>query len=133
MAQSQPTRLLTTRLRTGLAVTLTAFVFGQAVREVLNPSKTPSGWLFPVDFVLHGWALVAVNVFFYGYLWWLGYWFTRGTHGRERVFVVGWFVGILLWPLETLSYGGVVEIRYIGAFGLAVALIAAVSLLIRPS
>jgi len=116
-----------------VAVGLTAFVLAQAIRDVLNLGNTPSGWLFPVDFVFHGWALIALNVLFYGYLWWLGSWFIRGTHGRERVVMLGWFAGILLWPLKTLPVGWVVEIRYIGAFGLAVALIAAISLLIYPS
>jgi hypothetical protein len=50
------------------------------------------GWLLqPLDFVLHGWPLVAANVVFYGYLCWLAFWFIRGTHGRERVVMVGWF------------------------------------------
>ncbi len=132
MVQSQLI-LVTTRLRAAVAVGLTAFVLVQAVRGVLNLGNTPSGWLVPWGSLLDGWPLVAVNVFFYGYMWWLGYWFIRGTRGRERVLIVGWFAGILLWPLETLKNGWVMEIRYVAALGLAVALIAGVSLLMRPS
>jgi hypothetical protein len=51
-------------------------------------------------------------VAFYGYLCWLGFWFIRGTHGRERAVIVGWAIEIL---------------------GLAVSLFAAVSLLFHPS
>jgi hypothetical protein len=55
---------------------------------------------------------------------WLAFWFIRGTHGRERVFTVGWFLAILLPPLETLERGFTGEIKYICAFGLAVSLLA---------
>ncbi|HSM87045.1 MAG TPA: hypothetical protein VLT16_12880, partial [Candidatus Limnocylindrales bacterium] len=84
------------------------------------------------DFVLHGWPLVAVNLALYGYLCWLGFWFIRGTGGRERLFLVGWFANILLSPIETLQSRWVVAINYIGAFGLALALLAALSLLLHP-
>jgi hypothetical protein len=132
MAQSEPTRLLTTRLRAGVAVGLTAFVFALAVRDLVYLRHTRGWQLLPMDFVL-GWPLIAANVVFYGYLCWLAFWFIRGTHGRERVVMVGWFAAVLLSPLETLQHEWVVEIRYICTFGLAVALLAAVSLLLRPT
>ena len=87
----------------------------------------------PLDFVLHGWPLVAANVVFYGYLCWLAFWLIRGTHGRERVVMVGWFSSILLSPLEALRHEWAMEIRWICAFGLVVALLAAVSLLLYPT
>jgi hypothetical protein len=89
--------------------------------------------LLPLDFLLHGRPLVAANVVFYGYLCWLAFWFIRGTHGRERVFMVGWFSATLLSPLEMLRRGLTVEIRYICALGLAVSLFAAGSLLLHPT
>jgi len=46
--------------------------------------------------------------------------------------MVGWFSVILLAPLEVLQHGLTREIRYINAFGLAAALLAGVSLLLRP-
>ncbi|MGB0014669.1 MAG: hypothetical protein WBQ03_23955 [Candidatus Sulfotelmatobacter sp.] len=114
-----------------MAVFLTAFVFMLAVRDVLLP--THRGLLLPLDFLFHGWPLVAANVVFYGYLCWLAFCFIRGTHGRERVFIIGWFSAVLLPPLEVLQHRFTVEIRYICAFGLAVSLYAAVSLLLRPA
>jgi hypothetical protein len=132
MPKSQPTRLLTTRWRTGIALGLTAFVFALAVRDVLLVGHR-RGLLLPLDFLLHGWPLVAANLVFYGYLCWLAFWFIRGTHGRERVFMVGWFSATLLPPLETLEHGFTMEIRYICAFGLAVSLLAALSLLLHPT
>jgi len=131
LAQSNPARLLTTRLRTRVAVGLTAFVFALAVRDGLHLGHT-RGWLLPLDFVLHGWPLIAANVAFYGYLCWLGFWFIRGTVGRERAFMVGWFAAILLSPLEPLRPEWAMVIRYMCIFGLAVALLAVLSLLWHP-
>ena len=131
MAKSQPTRLLTTRWRAGVAVGLTACVLALAVRDVLLSSHR-RGLLIPLHFWLRGWPLAAANVVFYGYLCWLAFWIIRGTHGRERVFIVGWFSAVLLPPLEVLQHGFTAEIRYICAFGLEVSLLAAVSLLLDP-
>jgi hypothetical protein len=128
MPQPHPTRLLTTRLRTAMAVTVTGFVFLLALRETIHP-HAKRGWLLPLDFMLHGWPLVAVNVAFYGYFCWLAFWFIRGTRGRERAFMVGWSVALLLYPLKILHAEWVVAISYVGVFGWAVSLFAAVSLL----
>jgi hypothetical protein len=73
-----------------------------------------------------------VNVFVYGYICWLGFWFIRGTEGRERLFMVGWFASVVLWPLKMLRPEWVVAMRHIGVFGMAVALLAAVALLMVP-
>ena len=132
MAQSQPSRLLTTRLKRGVAVGLTALVFALAIRDVLHLGHR-RGWLLPLGLLLHGWLLLGANVVFYGYLCWLAFWIIRGTKGRERVVMVGWFSAILLSPLEILQHGWAVEIRCICVLGLAVALLAAVSLLFRPA
>lgn len=73
-----------------------------------------------------------MNVFIYGYICWLGFWFIRGTDGPERFFMVGWFAGSLLWPLKMLRPQWAGTMRHISAFGLAVALLAAVALLLDP-
>jgi hypothetical protein len=73
----------------------------------------------------HGWVWVALNIFFYGFLCWLAFWCVRGTAGTERVFMVGWFVGLLLSPLETVSLHWAKAITQISAIGLAVAMLAA--------
>jgi len=70
---------------------------------------------------------------FYAYFCWLAFWLIRGTKGPERLFMVGWFAGILLSPVETLRPQWAAAVKHIGALGLAVALLAALSLLLRPS
>lgn len=83
--------------------------------------------------VFRGWPMIAVNVFFYSYVCWLAFWFIRGTKGPERVFMAGWFAGLLLWPLKMLHPQWTVAIKYIGALGLAVAFLAALALLLQPT
>ena len=127
--QSQETRLLTTRLSTGVAIGLTAYVFALSIRHALHPEHT-RGLLLPLDFLLHGRSLIVANVVFYGYLCWFGFWLVRGTHGLERAFVAGWFASILLSPLEHFWPEWAVAISYLRMFGLAVALLAAMALLL---
>jgi hypothetical protein len=115
-----------------VAVSLTAFVLSLAVRNILLYSHR-RGSLFPWDYWFRGWPLVAVNAAFYGYLCWLAFWFIRMTHGRERVFIIGWFSAILLPPLEILQHGLTLEIKYLCAFGLAVSLLTAISILLHPT
>jgi hypothetical protein len=112
-----------------VALGLTAFVFAL---KILHWGHPKSGWLF-TGLVRHGWLQMALDVFFYGYLCWLGFWFIRGTKGPERVFMVGWFADILLMPLAALRPQWAVPIRHIGALGLAVALLALLALLLKPS
>jgi len=47
--------------------------------------------------------------------------------------MVGWFGNILIAPLETLLPQWGVVIKHIGKLGIAVALLAALSLLFKPS
>lgn len=82
--------------------------------------------------MLHGWTLIVVNIFFYGYLWWLGFLLIRGTAGPERLFMVGWFAGILLSPLRMLGLQWAGAVKHLEAVGLAVALLASLSLLLKP-
>jgi hypothetical protein len=117
-------------MRAGVALGVTALVFAQTI---LYWGHTKSGWLFTAGPVLHGWLLIAANVFFYAYVGWLGFWLIRGTAGPERLFMAGWFAGSLLSPLHTLGPQWAVAIKHIGALGLAVALLAALSILLDPS
>jgi hypothetical protein len=132
MPQSHPTRLLTTRARSAVALCLTGLVFALAIRNILHIGQTKSEWLF-TSFVLHSWPWITLSVFSYGYLCWLAFCFVRGTTGTERVFMGGWFVGALLSPLEVLRPHWTAAIRHFGAIGLAVALLAALALLLKPS
>lgn len=115
-----------------MAIVLTAFVFAQAIRGMLAGSGK-SGWLISPSNVFHGWPMIAANVFIYAYWCWLGFWFIRGTVGRERVFMVGWCADILLWPLRMLWPQWAATFRLVGAFGLALALLAALALLLDRS
>jgi hypothetical protein len=133
LARPHPAPIITTRLRAGVAVGLTAFVFSLAIWYGLHPSHARSGWPLPLNFVLRGRSLIIANLIFYGYLCWLGFCFVRGTMGRERVVVLGWFADILLSPLKALRPDWAVAIGHIGTFGLAVALLAALALLLEPS
>jgi hypothetical protein len=117
-------------VRIVLALGLTALVFVQAIRG-LRPGQIDSRWFLGAP-LFHGWVLIAVNVLIYGYICWLGFWFVRGTAGRERLFMLGWFAGIILWPVKILRPQCAVITKHIGAFGLAVALLAALALLLEP-
>jgi len=75
---------------------------------------------------------MAANILIYGYVCWLGFWFVRGTAGRERFFMLGWFSGVLLWPLKMLRPQWAIVIKYIAEVGLAVALLATLALLLDP-
>jgi hypothetical protein len=133
LAQLHPTRLLTTRVRIIVALGLTAFVFALAIRGGLHLGRTETGSLLPWDFLLHGCALIAANVALYLYMCWLGFWFIRGTTGPERFFMVGWFANILLVPIGSVRPQWARAIRHVGTFGLGIALLAALALLLIPA
>jgi hypothetical protein len=126
-----PTRLLTTRIRKVAALGITAFVFTLAIRRTLHLGHTQSGSLLPIDFLLHGWALIAANIALYLYLCWLGFWFVRSTAGLERFFMIGWFASVLSGPIESLRPHWAGAIRQVGIFGLGVALLSALALLLK--
>ena len=106
-------------------------MFVLAIRDVLHVGHTKAGWLF-ISPLVRGWPSVAPSVFFYGYLCWLAFRLIRGTAGTERFFMVGWFAGILLSPLEILRPHWAAAITHIAAIVLAVAVLAALALLLRP-
>ena len=103
------------------------------IRAVMYPGHANSGWLFQPGIVPLGWPLVAWNIAIYCYICWLAFWFIRGMQNRERLFMAGWSIGMLLWPLRMLLPHWARATEFIGAFGQAVALLAALSLLYRPS
>ena len=132
MAQSSQQQLLTSRLRILVAMAVTGLWLALAIRGIVY-GHPKAQWIISPSSLLHGWLLIAVNVLFYGYVCWLGFWLIRDTVGRERVFMVGWFLGIFLWPLRMLWPQVAVPIRHIDAFGLLTALFAALSLLFQSS
>ncbi len=86
-----------------------------------------------MNFMLHGWTLLAANLAFYSYLCWLGFWLIFNARGNERGVMVGWFAMILLSPLRRVRPDWTLAINYFNAFSLAVAVLAAVSLFLHLS
>jgi hypothetical protein len=87
----------------------------------------------PLDFLLHGWPLIAANLAFYAYLCWLALCFIRGSEGRERIFMAGWFAHLVLYPVERLWPQSASAMKYVAVCGLAAAVLAALSLLQHPA
>ena len=133
MSEGRPARLLTARWKSLIALTVTAYMLWLTVHGPLHLGHTESGWLLPLDSLLHVWPLIAVNVALYLYLCWLVFWFIRRTEGRERLFLAGWSFHLILWPVERLWPQSGTTIQYLGTVGFVVALFAAVWLLLRPA
>jgi hypothetical protein len=133
MSEARPTRLLTTRRRTAFAIGVTGFILSLTVRGGLHIGHTQPGWLLPIDYLLHGWALIAANVAFYLYLCWIAFCFIRGSEGREQIFMAGWCTHLMLYPVEKLWPLTDQAIQYIGSLALAISILAAVSLLVHPA
>lgn len=98
MTKSAPMRLLTTRLRIVIAFCLTAFCLILS----LHWNHKKSYWLITAPFLRGFWPLLVANALLYAYICWIAFWLTRGTKRTERVFVAGWFTGLLLSPLPVL-------------------------------
>jgi hypothetical protein len=114
-----------------LAMGWTAFLLALAIRGIIRHSHT--GWLVPQSILFHGWVLIVFNVVIYGEICWIAFWCIRRTLGRERLFMVGMFANILLWPAKLLLPQWAFAIRQVGAVGLAVATLAALTLLFDSS
>jgi len=91
-------RLIRNQRTAIVALVSTGFLAVLTFRTVVSHSSQQSHWLLPLDFVLTGRALLAVNVAFYTYLLWLCTVFLRIAQGKERILVAGCFPGILLTP-----------------------------------
>lgn len=127
--QARPIRLLNTRLRITSALAITALVCANDIRK-LSFGHRHAAWLLQPP-LLHGSLLVVANLLIYVYVCWLAFWVIRGTHGKERFFFAGWLAGILLWPINILRPEWAIVAAHAGAFGLFVALLAALTLLLE--
>jgi len=139
LEQPHPLRILTTRTRISVAVGFTAYLLVLSTRGVLHPGHMKDGWLLPIDFVLHGWSLKALNAALFVYLCWLGFCFIRGTHGRERLIMIGcWFAETPKWATSALRPDWALRpewgaaCKYISIIGFTVALLTAISLMLHP-
>lgn len=127
-SQSQPRILLSTRGRLVGAIVATAFRFVFAVRGALGHDDGSGRLLIDSVFGLDGWSLIALNIVFYTLVCWIAFTFIRASSGKERIFMVGWFLGILLWPLRALPEWALAR-HSLSGIGLGVGLITLVSML----
>ena len=131
MAQSRPTLLLTTRTRAGVGAALSAYVLVLTIRDLLQPAHAEPGWLITPERWLPIWLTVVLNLVFYSVFCWVGLSWTRSARGGERLFIAAWSAGVLLSPLKSLGPQWSLTIHYVCDFGLAVALLVAMSLVLR--
>ena len=124
----QPNRLLTSRSKVAGALIFAGISLALTTTGIVRHSK--AGWLFPPGPLFRGWIFVGVNALIYCSICWIAFWCIRNTVEKERLLMVGIFVPILLWPLRMLLPQWASAVRYIGAFWLAVAFVAAFSLLL---
>jgi hypothetical protein len=126
--------LIRNRRTAVVSLVLTGFIAAMTFRAVFSHSSHPSGWLIPLDSLLPAWAARAVNVAFFVYLLWVCIEFFRGALGQERILVAGWFLGILLSPIQNLVLPSTAAaIQYVKAASIAVAFVAAVLILLERS
>jgi hypothetical protein len=132
VAPSAPAKLLTTRTRAAVAMAFTVYALVLEIRGGVHPGHYRTSWLMPASPILQGRPLLIANILFYGWICWIAFWVVRRTAGRERVFMLGFFADILPWPLRVLRPDWAVPIRHFAAIGLAVAVLAALTLLLDP-
>ena|SRR6185437_4566030 len=126
------TRLIPNRLAAVIGVILTGFLAALAFRDALFHPVGRFHWLFPLAFEIPKWAVFTVNAVFYAYLLWACFAFFRIAQGKERVIVVGWSLGIVLYPVKYLVPAtAAVAIQCVEAAGMAVAFLAALDILLR--
>jgi len=108
----------------------TIYTLALVIRGGLHPNHVQSHWLAPPSPLFHGLALIAFNIFIYGWMCWIFFWLIRGTAGSERVFWIGWLVDILTWPIKILWPDWAGMARHIAAVGLAMSLLAGIAILL---
>ena len=129
-------RLIGNRFNAVIAACLTGFLAARDLRAVFSGVPHKSGWLIPLDSLpLPIWGVITLNLFFYIYMLWLGYWGYRGTQGNERVVVGGFFTAALLGLLGPIKALGtpqaITGIRLVQALGMSVAFFAALLILLK--
>jgi len=131
LTESHPAWLLTTRLRIMVAMAWAVYMLALAIRAIIR--RGHAGWFVPQSVIFHGWVLIVFNIVIFGDICLIAFWCIRRTVGRERYFMIGMFADILLWPARMLLPQWAFAIRHVGAFGLAVATLAALTLLLDSS
>ncbi len=98
---SRPLQLVTNRFRAFMAVALTAWVLALALRSQMKGS--PSSWQWLFSGLLPTWAVVAINIAFWGVAFWMEIALVLGSLRKdEKVLLVAFVGGAILAPVRAL-------------------------------
>jgi hypothetical protein len=118
-----------------VALCVTGFAAALSVRNLAFQCKFNShhkfNWLLDWGIFNPPWAVATVNLAFYGYSLWLAIAFYRMAQGKERIIVVGFFTGLLLYPIRILASPPVdTAINYTSNVATIVAFVVAIYILV---
>jgi hypothetical protein len=116
-----------------IALCLTGLVTALSFRSLFSRSQHNFHGLIDLPLSAPTWVVLAVNLGFYAYLFWVGIMFYRSARGKERILVVGWFAPVVLGPIQYLvSIPGAVT-GYLRAICMTVAFVIAVYIFLETS
>jgi hypothetical protein len=130
-------QLIGNRFTAIVAVCLIGFIAARDFHAAFLGAAPKSSWLIDLHFLpLPSWALVIVNVAFFGFFLLLGLGFYRWAKGKERVVIGGWFasalLGLLVAPIAgELSPHTVAALRFVQGVSMAVAFVGALLILVK--
>jgi hypothetical protein len=130
-------QLIGNRFSAIIAVCLTGILTAVDLRALFIAAPHKASWLLgPLDsWPLPIWSVIALNLLFRTALLWGGVLFLRGTQGKERLVVAGWFMSAclgMLNPIEALSAPpAIAVIRLLRTIGMSVAFLAALLILLK--
>jgi hypothetical protein len=82
-----------------ITVCVIGYLMTGQFRIVISSPAPTFDWMMKFDFLsLPAWATALINLVFYFYLLWIGFWCYRSTQGKERP-VVGGFLSALVLGL----------------------------------
>lgn len=120
------------RFAAAVGVILTGYVAVLTLRSALWESPHPFHWLLPGEHLLPSWAVLTANLAIYAWILWLCVVLPKTLQGKERVLVGGWIPGLLLSPIQgVVSVSLANAIQYLKAFGITVAFLVALAILIE--
>jgi hypothetical protein len=121
--------LITTRFRALLALVVTAWFFATCFHPMTWIKTLPWTWMFAG--ILPPWAVVIINVAFYGYIIWLGIVFAVDTiRKEEKTIWVAIAATVILTPVRLLVPSIKGPVQWVRAGLFFIAFLAAVALLV---
>jgi hypothetical protein len=125
--------LIRTRRAAIIALCITGYIAALSFWSLLAGSQHETFWLAGPG-LLPSRTIVPVNLAFYAVLLWPIAAVCRNAPAIERLVLVGFFTGFFLEPIQNLvSASAATTIQYVNAFGMMVAFLAAVCILIQKS